>query len=141
MIGGGERALRIPPGMKLSDAPSCKAVDAQQAASNKLLNATIVMKFEHYGWCTGTIVEKVTDQRRRFRGEQVTFVAKFDIDSGTTDLCLDDEDYDPSLSAEYGAWLLIEPEPERGMTAERCTCRGAHACMGGECVRLHSGRM
>ena len=43
---------------------------------------------------------------------RVNFVAKFDIDEGaTTDLSLDAAEYDPSPSADYQSWLLIEDEP------------------------------
>ena len=40
----------------------------------------------------------------------VNFVAKFDIDDGPTDLSLELTEYDPSPSAAYESWLLLEPD-------------------------------
>ena len=37
----------------------------------------------------------------------VNFIAKFDIDEGTTQLSLQHTGYDPSADAEYDSWLLL----------------------------------
>ena len=42
----------------------------------------------------------------------VNFIAKFEIDEGTTQLSLQITGYDPSSNAEYDSWLLLEPEVE-----------------------------
>ena len=39
----------------------------------------------------------------------VNFIAKFEIDEGTTQLSLQLSGYDPSADAEYDSWLLLEP--------------------------------
>ena len=54
-----------------------------------------------YGWCEGVLVEKNTNRARKIGGELINFIGKFDMD----------ED-DPSPSAEYGSWLLLERETE-----------------------------
>ena len=40
----------------------------------------------------------------------VNFIAKFEIDEGTTDLALEITDYDTSPDADYESWLLVESE-------------------------------
>ena len=110
VLGGGEAALRIPAGMKVRHAPTTDELDSRLEASDSLVNATIVMKFEHYGWCLGKIIEKVTDRRRRLQSRQVNFIAKFDMDEAPTDLSLEIDDFDTAASADYGSWLLLEPE-------------------------------
>jgi hypothetical protein len=42
----------------------------------------------------------------------VNFIAKFEIDEGTTDLSLEVTEYDTSPDADYESWLLLESEPE-----------------------------
>ena len=45
----------------------------------------------------------------------VNFIAKFDIDEGTTQLSLQLVGYDTSADAEYDSWMLLEPkEAEEG---------------------------
>ena len=46
------------------------------------------------------------------RGDAVNFIAKFDIDDDTTELSLEAQYYDPSPSADYESWLLLEAEGE-----------------------------
>ena len=41
----------------------------------------------------------------------------FDMDDVTTDLTLTSTEYDPSPSAEYGSWLLLEKETEPAQLA------------------------
>ena len=82
------------------------------AASEALIKAVIMVRFEDYGWCRGVIERKNTDRRRKMKGVLVNFIAKFDIDDDTTDLALDAMDYDPSADADYEAWLLLEAEAE-----------------------------
>ena len=50
----------------------------------------------------------------RTKGNLVNFIAKFEIDEGTTLLSLQLTDYDPSPDAEYDSWLLLEPEETEG---------------------------
>ena len=69
----------------------------------------VKMRFEHYGWCKGTITGKVVDRRRTINKEAINFIAEFDIDDGaSTDLSLDVSEYDPSPSADYQSWLLLQ---------------------------------
>ena len=42
----------------------------------------VKMRFEHYGWCKGTITGKVVDRRRTINKEAINFIAEFDIDDG-----------------------------------------------------------
>ena len=42
----------------------------------------------------------------------VNFIAKFEIDEGTTELALEATEYDTSPSADYESWLLLEPVEE-----------------------------
>ena len=68
-----------------------------------------IERFEHYGWCKGTITGKVVDRRRTINKEAINFIAEFDIDDGaSTDLSLDVSEYDPSPSADYQSWLLLQ---------------------------------
>ena len=46
------------------------------------------------------------------RGQLINFIGKFDMDEVNTDLTLASTEYDPSPSAEYGSWLLLEKESE-----------------------------
>ena len=55
-------------------------------------------------------MEKNTNRNRKINGELINFIAKFDMDDVTTDLVLDGVEYDPSPSAEYGSWVLLEKE-------------------------------
>ena len=50
------------------------------------------------------------DRRFKNKGNMVNFIAKFDIDEGTTQLSLELSDYDISPDAEYDSWLLLEPK-------------------------------
>ena len=69
------------------------------------------------------IVERVPNRSRKIDGVQVNFIAKFDIDEGeTTDLAHEAKEYDTSPSAEYEAWMLLEPTDRRRMRPERPAC-------------------
>ena len=58
---------------------------------------------------SGTITGKVVDRRRTINKEAINFIAEFDIDDGaSTDLSLDVSEYDPSPSADYQSWLLLQ---------------------------------
>ena len=69
-----------------------------------------LVRIEGYGWCIGKLINVNTNRRLRFNGKTPNFIAKFEIDEGTTDLVLLAEDYDVSADAEYEAWMLLEPE-------------------------------
>ena len=56
----------------------------------------------------GILLQKNTNRTRKINGKLINFVAKFDMDETSTDLALQLEDYDPSPSAEYESWLLLE---------------------------------
>ena len=90
----------------LSCAPSIEQLDSSKAESDALLGKVLMVRFEHYGWCKGTITGKVVDRRRTINKEAINFIAEFDIDDGaSTDLSLDVSEYDPSPSADYQSWL------------------------------------
>ena len=81
----------------------------EKAESDALLGKVLMVRFEHYGWCKGTITGKVVDRRRTINKEAINFIAEFDIDDGaSTDLSLDVSEYDPSPSADYQSWLLLQ---------------------------------
>ena len=83
--------------------------DSSKAESDALLGKVLMVRFEHYGWCKGTITGKVVDRRRTINKEAINFIAEFDIDDGaSTDLSLDVSEYDPSPSADYQSWLLLQ---------------------------------
>ena len=51
----------------------------------------------------------MVDRRRTINKEAINFIAEFDIDDGaSTDLSLDVSKYDPSPSADYQSWLLLQ---------------------------------
>ena len=110
----GEAKLVIPPGWQVQQtAPTLQQLDPRNEASDELLDATIVMRFEDFGWCKGSIVEKNTDGRREVGGKMINFICKFDIDDDTSDLVLEAIDYDTSAdTADYSAWLLLVPVTE-----------------------------
>lgn len=112
VLGEVESPLRVPAGYKIvTMAPAEAELDPMAAASDVMVDNVIMLRFEHYGWCKGTITGKITDRRRSIGGDRVNFVAKFDIDDGeTTDLSLNTAMYDTSPSAAYEAWMLLEPE-------------------------------
>ena len=56
--------------------------------------------------------EKNVNRRRAIGGDAVNFIAKFDIDDDTTELSLEAQYYDPSPSADYESWLLLEADGE-----------------------------
>ena len=90
-------------------APSTEQLDRSKAESDALLGKVLMVRFEHYGWCKGTITGKVVDRRRTINKEAINFIAEFDIDDGaSTDLSLDVSEYDPSPSADYQSWLLLQ---------------------------------
>ena len=92
LFGPGSRALRVRFGC------TCQPGDR-----------ALMVRFEHYGWCKGTITGKVVDRRRTINKEAINFIAEFDIDDGaSTDLSLDVSEYDPSPSADYQSWLLLQ---------------------------------
>ena len=110
VLGEQEAPLRVPAGFEiLSCAPSTEQLDSSKAESDALLGKVLMVRFEHYGWCKGTITGKVVDRRRTINKEAINFIAEFDIDDGaSTDLSLDVSEYDPSPSADYQSWLLLQ---------------------------------
>lgn len=71
-----------------------------------------MLRLKDFGWCSGKLVERVTNRTRKIGGVQVNFIAEFDIDEGArTDLALEANEYDPSPSADYESWVLLEPVP------------------------------
>ena len=56
----------------------------------------------------GKLEKKNKDQCRKINGKMVNFIAKFEIDEGTTDLSLEVTEYDTSPDADYQSWLLLE---------------------------------
>ena len=109
----GEAPLLIPTGYKVVDeAPSAEALNPFHPDSDGLLGSRIILRFEAYGWCEGVLQEKNTNRTRKIAGEMINFIGKFDMDEVTTDLALASAEYDPSQSAAYGSWLLLEKETE-----------------------------
>ena len=91
-------------------APAVEKLDPLVAASDELLGEAIILRFEHFGWCIGELKKKNTDKRRKIDGKMVNFIAKFEIDEGTTEVSLQVAEYDTSPDADYQSWLLLEPE-------------------------------
>ena len=92
-------------------APSEAKLDRSSAESDEMLNKTIIVRCQGYGWCVGKIIQKVT------RGLS-NFIAKFDIDEEPSRLMLERTDYDIAPDADYNAWMIIEPEGEDAEIAE-----------------------
>ena len=111
VLGMVEAPLLVPDGFKVVAAsPTEEQLDPTNPASDALIEQRIMVRFEHYGWCVGTVTAKVNDGRRTIERDRVNFVAKFDVDNGAaTDLSLESSMYDGSPSAEYESWLLLEP--------------------------------
>ena len=111
VLGMVEAPLLVPDGFKVVAAsPTEEQLDPTNPASDALIEQRIMVRFEHYGWCVGTVTAKVNDGRRTIERDRVNFVAKFDVDNGAaTDLSLESSMYDGSPSAEYELWLLLEP--------------------------------
>ena len=84
-------------------------VDSLNEASESLINSAFVMRLEGFGWCLGKLEARNRDRRFKINGKMVNFIAKFEIDEGTTQLSLQLTGYDPSPDAEYDSWLLLEP--------------------------------
>ena len=90
----------------VSLAPGATKLDPTNAASDALVGVRIMLRFKDYGWCVGTIESKVTNRSRRIGKDQISFIAKFDMDKGElTDLSLEACMYDISPSADYQSWL------------------------------------
>ena len=51
-------------------APSSLMLDTTSADSDAMIERTILLRFEDYGWCKGTIVRKITDRRRGWGSER-----------------------------------------------------------------------
>ena len=90
-------------------APAQEALDSLNEASESLINSAFVMRLEGFGWCLGKLEARNKDRRFKIDGKMVNFIAKFEIDEGTTQLSLQLAGYDPSPNAEYDSWLLLEP--------------------------------
>ena len=58
---------------------------------------------------SGAAFEAGSTGRATIGGVQVNFIAEFD--GARTDLALEANEYDPSPSANYESWLLLEPIP------------------------------
>ncbi|EOD28534.1 hypothetical protein EMIHUDRAFT_353494, partial [Emiliania huxleyi CCMP1516] len=78
-----EAPLLVPDGFKVVAAsPTEEQLDPTNPASDALIEQRIMVRFEHYGWCVGTVTAKVNDGRRTIERDRVNFVAKFDVDNG-----------------------------------------------------------
>ena len=77
-----------------------------------MINRVIMLKQEGYGWCKGVIVSTNTRSSRKIKGDMVNFIAKFEVDEGTTALVLTASNYDTEASAEYDAWMLLKSEED-----------------------------
>jgi len=88
VLGMVEAPLLVPDGFKVVAAsPTEEQLDPTNPASDALIEQRIMVRFEHYGWCVGTVTAKVNDGRRTIERDRVNFVAKFDVDNGAaTDL-------------------------------------------------------
>ncbi|MDC0525807.1 hypothetical protein OAO87_02315 [bacterium] len=75
------------------------------------LSAFAIMRLEGFGWCIGKLEAQNKDRRFKIKGKIVNFIAKFEIDEGTSKLALQLSGYDSSADAEYmyDSWLLLEP--------------------------------
>ena len=103
----------MPAGFRMvSLAPAAEKLDPRSEASDTLIDRVIMVRFPDFGWCRGTIVEKNVNRRRAIGGDAVNSIAKFDIDDDTTELSLEAQYYDPSPSADYESWLLLEADGE-----------------------------
>ena len=118
MLGEGEAPLRVPDGFDIvTCAPAAEALDSSNVASDEMIGKMIIVRFEYFGWCKGTITDKIVDKRRTINKDQVNFKAEFDIDKGdTTDLSLGLGEYDTSPSADYQSWLLLAPASHEATT-------------------------
>ena len=95
VLGMVEAPLLVPDGFKVVAAsPTEEQLDPTNPASDALIEQRIMVRFEHYGWCVGTVTAKVNDGRRTIERDRVNFVAKFDVDNGAaTDLSLESSMY------------------------------------------------
>ena len=114
VLGMVEAPLLVPDGFKVVAASLTEEqLDPTNPASDALIEQRIMVRFEHYGWCVGTVTAKVNDGRRTIERDRVNFVAKFDVDNGAASgdgpLARVVDVYDGSPSAEYESWLLLEP--------------------------------
>ena len=111
VLGEGEAPLRVPEGFEIVNcAPAADALDSSNVASDEMIGKIIMVRFEFFGWCKGTITDKIVDRRRTINKDQINFKAEFDIDKGaSTDLSLGLGEYDTSPSADYQSWLLLTP--------------------------------
>ena len=100
VLGMVEAPLLVPDGFKVVAAsPTEEQLDPTQPGQRRAHRAgqRIMVRFEHYGWCVGTVTAKVNDGRRTIERDRVNFVAKFDVDNGAaTDLSLESSMYDGS---------------------------------------------
>ena len=80
VLGMVEAPLLVPDGFKVVAAsPTEEQLDPTNPASDALIEQRIMVRFEHYGWCVGTVTAKVNDGRRTIERDRVNFVAKFDV--------------------------------------------------------------
>ena len=80
VLGMVEAPLLVPDGFKVVAAsPTEEQLDPTNPASDALIEQRIMVRFEHYGWCVGTLTGKVNDGRRTIERDRVNFVAKFDV--------------------------------------------------------------
>ena len=84
-------------------------LDSLNEASESLIGSAFVMRLAGFGWCLGKLEARNKDRRFKIDGKLVNFIAKFEIDEGTTQLSLQLTGYDPSADAAYDSWLLLEP--------------------------------
>ena len=53
------------------------------SASDSLIGKPIFLRLKDFGWCSGKLVERVTNRTRKIGGVRVnSFIAEFDIDEG-----------------------------------------------------------
>ena len=118
VLGECEAPLIVPSGYEVvALAPQPAELDSSDEASDALVNKVILLRFENFGWCKGTVVGKVNDGRRRVGGVRVNFIAEFDMDEGAaTDLTLEASTYDTSPSADYQAWMLLQEETSQPLS-------------------------
>ena len=80
VLGMVEAPLVVPDGFKIVAAsPTEEQLDPTNPASDALIEQRIMVRFEHYGWCVGTLTGKVNDGRRTIERDRVNIVAKFDV--------------------------------------------------------------
>jgi len=111
-----ECSFHVPDGFRISQEPpdeNALGMERDNSQADALVDRFIMYKWLGLGWCTGKILRRNTDARRKVNKQPVNFYVHYEVDKteAAHALSLDKYRREGTGEAPYDQWVLLEKVP------------------------------